>query len=74
MMEMLASLDFVCHNLNKPTFQRNSSLSYIDVTCSSTDLCNKISNWDVLDTESTSLHKYIYIEINGKELKAQTRS
>jgi hypothetical protein len=59
------SLDLhVCNIGDSPTFVRGASESFIDVTFASRALCQKVSNWRVLDVDSLSLHQYITFDIS----------
>nr|CAI5837701.1 unnamed protein product [Callosobruchus analis] len=49
-----------------PTFSRRGSQSFIDVTFATQALSRKVLNWEVLDAESLSDHKYIYFEVTTK--------
>lgn len=54
----------VLHNKgNRPTFNRNGAVSFIDLTLSTEDIANQISNWRVLDEENLSDHPYILFEV-----------
>lgn len=65
--DWLAQVDMVVHNKGeKPTFVRGNSESFIDVTCSSQNIATKIVNWEVLDDESLSDHRFIYFEIKDQ--------
>lgn len=65
--EWLAALDLVVVNDGKlPTFIRGNAESYIDVTCATKYLYEKISDWKVLQEEPGTEHQYISFEIKSK--------
>lgn len=69
--EWMAALDLaVLNDGRKPTFIRGNTKSYIDVTCSTKQLQNEISNWEVLDEETATEHQYISFEIETRTKKA----
>jgi len=59
----------VCNQGNKPTWQRENSESYIDVTMVSANLVAKVINWHVLDEYSHSDHNYIEYSIEDIVLR-----
>ncbi|XP_039763119.1 uncharacterized protein LOC120635973 [Pararge aegeria] len=72
-MELLASADMNIVNRGfSPTFQRGSKNSTPDITFVSPGLTHKISEWQVLDEDSLSGHRYIKFHILQKELKPTT--
>nr|CAI5830343.1 unnamed protein product [Callosobruchus analis] len=65
--EWLAAMDMIVINDGLiPTFSRRGSQSFIDVTFATQALSRKVLNWEVLDAESLSDHKYIYFEVTTK--------
>lgn len=72
--EWLAELNMVVNNTgDTPTFVRDGSISYIDVTCSSQKIAKKITNWQVLEGEVMTYHQYILFEIINERKCIQTR-
>lgn len=65
----MAELDLICHNDRSATFIRGNTESHIDITCSSTKLANKITEWKTLDATLFTFHKMISFEINSKACK-----
>lgn len=64
--ELASSLDIhVCKVGDRLTFVRGASESCIDVTFASRSLWQKVSNWQVLDVDSLSLHLNIVFEITS---------
>lgn len=62
--DWIAEHGLVLHNKgNRPTFNRNGAVSFIDLTLSTEDIANQISNWRVLDEENLSDHPYILFEV-----------
>lgn len=62
--EWMAALDMIAINTgDKPTFTRGRSCSYIDVTCATSEMAAQIKEWQVLEVENLSYHKYIYFMI-----------
>lgn len=76
LVEWLSALDMVVINEgNRPTFERRGASSFIDITSATRGTAAKISNWEVLEEESLSDHKYIFFEIKtaGHTHKARER-
>lgn len=64
MEEFIAENDLVLLNEgNKPTFERENYSSALDLTLVTSNLAEAATNWDVLETESLSDHKYLVFEI-----------
>ncbi|KAK9686214.1 Endonuclease-reverse transcriptase [Popillia japonica] len=64
--EWISTKNLIVHNTgDKPTFVRGDTKSHIDVTMSTNSIAKHISNWEVLEKESLTEHKYIYFEIGG---------
>ncbi|XP_072395164.1 uncharacterized protein [Diabrotica undecimpunctata] len=64
--EWISTADLVVLNNGKHTFERGVSRSHIDVTLASNHYANKINNWDVLEDNIFTFHKYITFEIGTK--------
>jgi exonuclease III len=62
------------NNENKPTFESNVGQSSIDLTIISPEMIGLITDWDVLDEETTSDHKYISFKLNEKFEKTKYKS
>jgi Endonuclease/Exonuclease/phosphatase family. len=62
--EWMAEKDLNVVNNGKPTFERNGSVSHIDITLCGRNLRDKITNWDVDEEENLSLHKNILFEVS----------
>nr|CAI5862958.1 unnamed protein product [Callosobruchus analis] len=58
---------------NSPTFVRGDSVSFIDITCSTQKVATQIHNWQILEEETLSDHKFIYFEIAYKKLDSKRR-
>lgn len=72
-MEWTSAQDIVVLNTGlEPTFVRGDSSSYIDVTLATNKIARKVSNWEVLDTETLTEHKYISFEVKTKKTKRRT--
>lgn len=72
--EAAASLDLIAHNKpGHPTFVRNASQSYIDVTFTTKNLARQAKNWTTLDNEPLTYHKHIVFEI-GQSIKKTTEA
>lgn len=67
--ESTARKNVVVLNNGKPTFERGTSKSYIDITAATERLSRKITGWDVMEEETLSDHHYIYFQIQSKENK-----
>jgi len=64
--DLLASLDAaVCNNGQSPTFVRGQSQSHIDITFVSASIQDSVSNWEVREEESLSLHRYITFDVGS---------
>ena len=62
--EFVARNDLVIINKgDKCTFQRGEASSIIDLTIGSTRLARRIKDWEVLDDESLSDHRYIVFSV-----------
>ncbi|CAH2011849.1 unnamed protein product [Acanthoscelides obtectus] len=63
----LAAINMVVQSTAEcPTFVRGASSSYIDVTCSTQGVAVLVQNWNVVEEETLSDHKFIYFEITGR--------
>lgn len=63
-MDLVAALDaFVCNDGRAPTFVREQSNSYIDVTFASARLGGMVKDWMVRDEDSLSYHQYISFDV-----------
>ena len=72
--EWLNSLNMTPKNDGKiPTFVRNRSMSFIDVTLVTIGLANKVRNWDVSEEESLSLHRYITYKVENKVIRKKQK-
>ncbi|KAJ8964370.1 hypothetical protein NQ317_003015 [Molorchus minor] len=72
--EWLAALDMVAHNTgDRPTFVRGMSSSFIDITCSTRGLARKVKNWEVMDEETLSDHRYICFDVRENTHKNRPR-
>ncbi|CAH2226409.1 jg10228 [Pararge aegeria aegeria] len=70
LLEMVADLDLVILNKgDSPTFERGLRTSRPDITIASQEIAGRICNWEVLDEESMSGHKYIMYEVLENEHK-----
>lgn len=64
--EWFASLEMTILNRgNTPTFIRNDSRSFIDITVCTGNLSTNVTNWEVLLEENLSNHNTIVIDINS---------
>ncbi|KAI5730899.1 hypothetical protein M8J77_001764 [Diaphorina citri] len=64
--EWFASLDIVILNKGStPTFIRENTSSFLDITASSQGIVRKIIRWEVLTEENLSDHNTILFEINN---------
>nr|CAI5855265.1 unnamed protein product [Callosobruchus analis] len=64
----LAAMDMIATNDGLvPTFSKRDSLSFIDITFATQGVSRKVSNWEVLNAESLSDHRYIYSEVTTKK-------
>lgn len=64
--EWFASLEMTILNRgNTPTFIRNDSRSFIDITVCTGNLSTNVTNWEVLLEENLSDHNTIVIDINS---------
>ncbi|XP_018574610.1 uncharacterized protein LOC108913533 [Anoplophora glabripennis] len=52
-----------------PTFQRGASVSFIDITMAGESVSSSVENWEVLDEETFSLHRYIFFTVKYKGKK-----
>ncbi|XP_025207247.1 uncharacterized protein LOC112603061 [Melanaphis sacchari] len=58
--DLTASLGLTtCNRGNAPIFVRGASESHLDLTFASNSAASQVRDWNVLDEESLSLHKYI---------------
>jgi hypothetical protein len=66
--EFISEMNFILLNDNEitPTFFTTRGESFIDLTLISENLTNAIKNWEVLETNSMSDHRYIVFDINEK--------
>lgn len=68
MTDWIATNDLVISNQgNKPTFTHQNYGSILDLTLATGNIAPYINNWDVLDMESLSDHKYIMFELVDKK-------
>lgn len=76
--EWLSARDMVVHNAgDRPTFVRGTTESHIDVTVSTSEVAKLINNWEVLETESLTEHKYICFDchqVTTSKRRAKQRS
>nr|CAI5858226.1 unnamed protein product [Callosobruchus analis] len=64
----LAVMDMIVINDGLvPIFSRRGSQSFIGVTFATQGLPRKVFNWEELDAESLSDHRYIYFEVTTKK-------
>jgi hypothetical protein len=62
----IISLDLrVCNQGNKPTFERGSSHSILDLTFASAHTARRIAEWNVLEEETGSDHNYLYYTVDS---------
>ncbi|EFA13619.2 Putative 115 kDa protein in type-1 retrotransposable element R1DM-like Protein [Tribolium castaneum] len=62
--QWISARDMVVLNTGlRPTFVRGESESYIDVTMATNKIAGDVTNWEILDIETLTEHKYIYFEI-----------
>ncbi|KAJ8911217.1 hypothetical protein NQ315_014929 [Exocentrus adspersus] len=62
--EWISTTNLVVHNEGTtPTWSRGEQRSYIDVTLSTLQIARKVRNWEVLDDESLSDHRFICMEL-----------
>nr|XP_023025340.1 uncharacterized protein LOC111513372 [Leptinotarsa decemlineata] len=65
--DWLNALDMAFGNSgNSPTFVRGNSESIMDITFATSTIFEKLVNWEVLQQESLSHHRYIYFEIEDE--------
>ncbi|KAI5717436.1 hypothetical protein M8J77_005918 [Diaphorina citri] len=63
--EWMAELELeVLNDGLKPTFIRNNSSSFIDITMCSSNTFEHVTHWEVLDDECLSPHQFIMFEID----------
>lgn len=75
LLEMINSLGLVvCNNGYAPTFERDGSSSYIDITIATERTAAAIINWKVSSENSLSLHNYIIFDIIGIQKNSVTPS
>ncbi|KAE9528675.1 hypothetical protein AGLY_012250 [Aphis glycines] len=73
--DLVAALDAtVCNDGQSPTFVRNQSKSFIDVSFVSSRILGLVKNWTVREDESLSLHRYISFEVEGQTITTSTPS
>ncbi|KAG8290744.1 hypothetical protein J6590_076433 [Homalodisca vitripennis] len=63
--DWIAEHNLVIHNVGSPTFRRNDSMSYIDLTLTTEDIAGKVVKWKVLEEENLSDHAYISFELKN---------
>lgn len=62
----LSARDMIVLNKGtKPTFVRGQSESHIDVSLATNKIACRINNWEVLDTDTLTEHRYICFDISG---------
>lgn len=57
---------------NTPTFQRGASSSFLDITMAGAGVCSTIENWEALDEETLSLHRYISFKVRHRGVVNRT--
>lgn len=57
----------ICNQRNRPTWQRDDSNSYIDVTMAPTNLATRVKFWQVSEEYSHSDHNYIEYNIEDAD-------
>ncbi|KAK9721688.1 Endonuclease-reverse transcriptase [Popillia japonica] len=73
-LEWINALDMIVLNTGqKPTFVRGNTESFIDVTIATKVISKRIINWEVLDMETLTEHKYIGFEIQGIKSRKEVR-
>lgn len=72
--EWMAQCNQQVMNNKKPTFERGTPRSHIDVTLAGAGLSTKIIKWDVLDEQVFTYHKFIQYEIGNKVFRLQGRT
>jgi len=73
LIEMIYSLNMiVCNEGQRPTFERDGSSSYIDITAATELTASMMYNWKVLTENSLSLHNYITFNIATTKSNAAT--
>lgn len=73
LMQAIQSKNMCVLNDGSPTFIRRDTRSHIDVTFASEAAALKVSDWQTLDQETLSHHKYITFNINEKVSKSKKR-
>lgn len=72
--DCMSALDMpACNKGHSPTFVRRRSKSNINITFPSASICGRVNNWEVLETESLNLHKYISFNLNGGTYSLSSR-
>ncbi|KAJ8934071.1 hypothetical protein NQ314_013609, partial [Rhamnusium bicolor] len=56
----------------EPTFIRGGSVSHLDITCTTEKTAKRVVTWKVLEQESMSDHRYVYMEIGAEEGPTRT--
>lgn len=73
--EWIATNDLVVSNQgNKATFFHQNYGSILDLTLATSNIARHISNWDVLEIESLSDHKYIMFDVLEGHQTRETKS
>lgn len=61
----------ICNQGDRPTWQRNDSKSYIDVTITSANLAARVKHWQVSEEYSHSDHSYIEYDIEDVDPRSR---
>lgn len=61
--DCMAETDVDICNDGTPTFIKGDSASHIDITCATSNILQKVSNWHTLDDEIASYHKPILFSV-----------
>ncbi|XP_056645135.1 uncharacterized protein LOC130450650 [Diorhabda sublineata] len=73
--EWINARDLVVLNTgNEPTFIRGDSESFIDATIATNRVSQRVTNWEILDTETLTEHRHIAFEIKVNRAKIKTTS
>lgn len=66
LMDWIAQFSLVVQNRGEePTFVRRGSESHIDITLTSEEIADRITEWKVAEEENLSCHRNIYYSINS---------
>lgn len=69
--EWMAQVDLIILNDGEHTFERAASKTHIDITATSTNFANRVTNWHMTDEHLYTLHRYIFFQIGDKSVRPQ---